>query len=290
MNLIDTDVFLRREWAMSMGTPFENRTKVFNSDAKAIEYAILSHRWIGDTEVSYDEMVDLAKMKKGERNEIRERAGYKKILDTCWRAKNDGYKWVWVDTCCIDRRNSTKLSEAIISMYRWYANAKVCYAYLHDVDGSSFPTNKAKKKYPRSNGWPEWFSRGWTLQEMIAPRNLQFFNKDWQPIGDKKRLAQTLDTITGVPVHILTGGLDANRPVDQIMSWAANRTTKLDEDRAYSLMGLLGVNMVMMYGEGEEEAFRRLRLEVESKRLRSLPPPFMLPRRGSRTPYLFYYT
>ena len=214
---------------------------VFGDDET--DYAILSHRW-NDTEVNYEEMVDLAKMGERKIKEIRGRAGYKKILDACEQAQKDGYEWVWVDTCCIDKRSSAELSEAINSMYRWYANAKVCYAYLHDVDGSSFPPEKDDEKYQDWNGWPEWFSRGWTLQEMIAPSDVQFFNENWQSIGNKKTLAGALATITRVPEDILTDGLDGNRPcVAQIMSWAANRTATRDEDKAYSLMGLLDVKM-----------------------------------------------
>ena len=247
---------------MRAGMQVEHRSKILFHDDETTDYAILSHRWIDDTEISYDEMDDLANMKKGERDEIRGRAGYKKILDTCRQAQKDGYKWVWVDTCCIDKRSSAELSEAINSMYRWYRNAKACYAYLHDVGGSSFPTAKDNKRYPTSNGWPEWFSRGWTLQEMIAPSDVQFFNKNWQPVGNKVMLAKTLKKITRVPEHTLTDGLDERRPcVAQIISWAANRTTTRVEDRAYSLMGLLDVNMPMLYGEGKK-AFHRLQLEI----------------------------
>ncbi|KIM67914.1 hypothetical protein SCLCIDRAFT_60339, partial [Scleroderma citrinum Foug A] len=218
------------------------------SDDEATEYAVLSHRWI-EQEVDHDEMVELAKMDKEERDEIRRRGGYRKILQGCKQAQKDGYEWLWVDTCCIDKRSSAELSEAINSMYRWYENAKVCYAYLHDVPDPWFPTTK-------------WFSRGWTLQELIAPDNVQFFNKDWQCIGDKRTLAPTLQNITGVPEHILVDGLHGNRPcVAQIMSWAARRKTTRVEDRAYSLMGLLGVNMPMLYGEGKK-AFHRLQLEI----------------------------
>ena len=266
MRLINIDAFLHREGLFHLGRRVERRTKVLEfCDDETTEYAILSHRWVDSTEVDYEEMADLAKMDRQEQDEIRGRLGYKKIVDTCKQAKKDRYKWVWVDTCCIDKRSSAELSEAINSMYRWYANAKICYAYLHDVDGSSFPIDpieEGDELYPRSNGWPEWFSRGWTLQEMIAPRNLQFFNKDWQPIGDKKSLAETLNTITGVPKHILTDGLEGNRPcVAQVISWAACRTTTRVEDRAYSLMGLLNVNMPMLYGEGKK-AFHRLQQEI----------------------------
>ena len=248
---------------MSKDGRVDRRSKIlYFCDDEATPYAILSHRWIDSTEVDYEEMVDLAKMDGEERDEIRQRLGYRKILDSCEQAQKDGYTWLWVDTCCIDKRSSAELSEAINSMYRWYANSRVCYAYLHDVPDSSFPTSSDESRYPKSKGWPEWFSRGWTLQEMIAPSDVQFFNKDWQPIGDKKTFVDTLQNITRVPRHILNEGLSSNRPcVGQIMSWAADRTTTRVEDKAYSLMGLLDVNMPMLYGEGKK-AFHRLQLEI----------------------------
>jgi len=260
MRLINVKALLEREKLMEKGERVDRRAKVLEfRDDEVTTYAILSHRWIGQ-EVEYDDIVELAKMDEEMRDEIRQGDGYRKILDSCKQAKKDGYEWLWVDTCCIDKRSSAELSEAINSMYRWYENAQVCYAYLHDVLDSSFPIVCNDKRY--ANGWPEWFSRGWTLQEMIAPSNVQFFNKTWQTIGDKRTLARTLQEITGVPEHILMEGLYGDRPcVAQIMSWAASRTTTRVEDRAYSLMGLLGVNMPMLYGEGKK-AFHRLQLEI----------------------------
>ena len=262
MRLIDVKAFLERESFMRDGKRVDRRVKVLESrDDDATAYAILSHRWTAQ-EVDYNEMVKFAKMDKEGKDEIRQRDSYQKILQSCEQAQNDGYEWLWVDTCCIDKRNSAELSEAINSMYRWYENAKVCYAYLHDVPSSSFPTALDYESYSDFNGWPEWFSRGWTLQELIAPSNVQFFNKNWQCIGDKRTLALTLHNITGIPVHILTHGLCGNRPcIAQMMSWAVRRTTTRVEDRAYSLMGLLDVNMPMLYGEGKK-AFHRLQLEV----------------------------
>ncbi|KAI6095830.1 hypothetical protein EDD16DRAFT_717559 [Pisolithus croceorrhizus] len=147
-------------------------------------------------------------------------------------------------------------------MYRWYQNAQVCYAYLNDVRESVFPTIQDNGKFDQSNGWPEWFMRGWTLQELIAPKQVEFFNEDWVSIGNKRRLAPALEDITRIPRDVLTGGLAAKRlSVAQIMSWAAHRKTTRVEDRAYSLMGLFGVNMPMLYGEGRK-AFRRLQLEI----------------------------
>ena len=152
-------------------------------------------------------------------------------------------------------------TQAINSMHRWYENAKVCYAYLHDVPDPWFPTSSDNERYPDFSRWREWFSRGWTLQELMIPSNVQFFNKNWKSIGDKRTFAPTLRNITGVPEHIFIHGLCGNRLcVAQIMSWAAHRTTRV-EDRAYSLMGLLDVNMPMLYGEGKK-AFHRLQLEI----------------------------
>ncbi|KIM51441.1 hypothetical protein SCLCIDRAFT_143259, partial [Scleroderma citrinum Foug A] len=247
---------------MRNGGGVDRQTKVLEfADEEATSYAILSHRWTRQ-EVNHEEIVDLAKMERNEQNEVCQRLGYQKILASCEQAKKDGFKWLWVDTCCIDKRSSAELSEAINSMYRWYENSAVCYAYLQDVR-SSFPRLENKKIYPNSKGWPEWFSRGWTLQEMIASRNVQFFNEGWESIGNKKMLAHALSRITGVPPHILADGLSAsNRPcVAQIISWAADRTTSRVEDRAYSLLGLLDINMPMIYGEGKK-AFHRLQLEI----------------------------
>ena len=261
MYFINVGAFIDIERVMRSGDQVNTRTKVLECrDEARIDYAILSHRWI-EQEVDYVEITGLAKMDRDDRNDIRNRDGYQKILKSCEQAQMDGYEWLWADTCCIDKRSSAELSEAINSMYRWYENSTVCYAYLHDIHGSSFPTEPDTSRYP-SNGWPEWFSRGWTLQEMIAPNDVRFFNKGWVRIGDKKTHTYTLADITGVPQHILTDGLSSNRPcVAQIMSWAANRTTTRVEDRAYSLLGLLDVNMPMLYGEGKK-AFHRLQLEI----------------------------
>jgi len=266
MRLINVKAFLERDELLTT-TRWRKKVdpgaKVFEfGDDEVTEYAILSHRWIVGQEVDYNEIVELAKMDEKKRSEIRQSGGYRKILQSCEQAKKDGYEWLWVDTCCIDKGSSAELSEAINSMYRWYENSRICYAYLHDLPGLSFPTARNNEKYPESNGWPVWFSRGWTLQEMIAPRDVRFFNKDWDRIGDKRTLSPILEDITRVPQDILKEGLSSNRPcVAQIMSWATHRTTTRVEDRAYSLMGLLDVNMPMLYGEGKK-AFHRLQLEI----------------------------
>ncbi|KAI5984907.1 heterokaryon incompatibility protein-domain-containing protein [Pisolithus orientalis] len=258
MRLLDVKAVLDRETHIQQADPECEILKEL--DDKGTRYAILSHRW-GD-EVGYEEMTGLMKMEERKRDAVRQRNGYQKIIKSCEQASKDGYELLWIDTCCIDKRSSSELSEAINSMYRWYQNAQVCYAYLHDVDESAFPTERDRDKFSESGGWPEWFMRGWTLQELIAPKQVEFFNKDWAPIGNKRHLASTLERVTGVPSEVLRDGLSAKRlSVAQIMSWAAGRKTTRVEDRAYSLMGLFRVNMPMLYGEGKK-AFQRLQLEI----------------------------
>ncbi|KAI6004992.1 heterokaryon incompatibility protein-domain-containing protein, partial [Pisolithus marmoratus] len=259
MKLLNVEVVLNREKGIQQAESEQDILKELDDETES--YAILSHRW--GVEVTYKEMIGLMKMEVPKREEVRKRNGYQKIIKCCEQAKKDGYQWLWIDTCCIDKRSSAELSEAINAMYRWYQNAQVCYAYLNDVEESVFPTGwDPRGKFKQSNGWPEWFMRGWTLQELIAPKRVEFFNKDWVHIGDKQSLARPLEVITSIPHEVLMNGLAAKRLcVAQIMSWAADRKTKRVEDRAYSLMGLFGVNMPMVYGEGKK-AFQRLQLEI----------------------------
>ena len=134
---------------MVEGKHVDRRTKILEfCDGRSTAYTILSHRWIDPREVDYEDIVDLVKMNVEERDEIRQRRGYRKILDTCEQAKRDGYAWLWVDTCCIDKRSSAELSEAVNSMYQCYANSRICYTYLHDVHGPPSPLRKIMKSIP----------------------------------------------------------------------------------------------------------------------------------------------
>lgn len=226
----------------------------------AKEYAILSHRWIskGDVsfEVSYEEYakgLEHSKLTKHSLQDMREhyvkngQSGMVKIVDFCDKAKQDGYKLAWIDTCCIDKKSSAELSEAINAMYKWYAESGRCYVYLADVKGDNWKQS-------------EWWDRGWTLQELIAPEALAFYNKHWKHIGDKANMTEEIAATANLPEDVL---IDKGRdkliyyPVRTILSWASHRTTSRVEDEAYCLIGLLEVNMPMLYGEGTS-AFRRL--------------------------------
>lgn len=211
-------------------------------------YAILSHTW-GREEVLF---VDF-----GNDNSIEHKTGYKKIKYACAQAAKSGLGYVGIDTCCIDKRSSAELSEVINSMFKWYQRAEICYAYLADVPADVDAT-MTSSAFANSR----WFTRGWTLQELLAAAELVFFSADWIPLGTKSTLPTILSHITGIDVGILIGVIDVtSASVAERMSWASRRATTRVEDIAYCLMGLFAVNMPMLYGEGER-AFIRLQEEI----------------------------
>ena len=171
-------------------------------------------------------------------------------------AESHGYYWAWADTCCIDKTSSAELTEAINSMFRYYALAEVCYVYLRDVPAVS------ESSWTSSFGRSAWHTRGWTLQELLTPTTVVFLAQDWIVLGDRRALAAALERATGVPAAVLRLERDvAETSVAQRMSWAARRETTRVEDRAYCLFGLFGINMPTLYGEGEN-AFYRLQEEI----------------------------
>lgn len=211
--------------------------------SKIPKYAILSHTW-EDEEVSLTEMSDPS---------ARSKKGYKKIEMTCRLSAQARLDWAWVDTCCIDKSSSAELTEAINSMYRWYQRAEICYAFLSDLKTDS---SLDDLKHCR------WFTRGWTLQELIAPNDVQFYDGEWNNIGSKIQLAHVLSDIGAIsPIILWYPQSLASVPVAQRLSWAAGRVTTRLEDIAYSLLGIFNVNMPLLYGE-EEKAFRRLQEEI----------------------------
>lgn len=220
---------------------------------KIPKYAILSHRWL-DGEVSFQEVLTEAGKKK---------AGYEKIKKCAQTAREHGFGYIWVDTCCIDKSSSAELSQAINSMAQWYAEAAICYAYLADV---AFPEDYVDEEEIESF-WEkmkqsDWFKRGWTLQELIFPKELWFYARDWHYIASKSQFSIPISSITGIDSELLSAE-DPERKVHRFsvaerMSWAARRITARPEDVAYCLIGLFGVNVPLLYGEGGIRAFRRL--------------------------------
>lgn len=224
----------------------------FNKDVP--QYAILSHRW-GDDEVTLQDMEAVG-------GHAQTKAGYAKIRQTCKQALRHHLNYAWVDTCCIDKTSSAELSEAINSMFTWYRRARICYAFLDDVSPDADPYDSGGE-FIHS----EWFTRGWTLQELLAPSYLLFYASDWSPIALRGELIPSIATATGIDKHTMRqmdrDGVEVLRCISiaERMSWAANRRTTRVEDIAYCLLGIFGVNMPLLYGEGER-AFGRLQEEI----------------------------
>ncbi|KAL5614562.1 hypothetical protein BROUX41_004665 [Berkeleyomyces rouxiae] len=199
------------------------------------EYAILSH-------VREPDDPSLQDLVSGTASTYR---GYRKISGSCRQAQEDGYEWIWIDSVCIDQTSPSDISEFINSCYCWYQDATVCYVYLGDVPRFYF-------------GDSQWFERGWTLSELIAPRDVEFYAADWTEIGTKSSLETELCHITGIRAEVLRGTAAlATCSVAERLSWAARRYTSRPEDEAYCLIGLFGINMTIMYGEGRK-AWTRL--------------------------------
>lgn len=261
-------------------------------------YAILSHTWDAGQEITFQEFQStswVGAAAPGAGKTAAAKTGWRKIDLTCHQAALDGLSYAWVDTCCIDKSSSAELSEAINSMFSWYHRADVCYVYLSDLVSHPFTAAGGRRRRssekvtataePQPGREPpaplnleagirhcRWFTRCWTLQELIAPERVKFYDMGWAFRFTKAEAAEKLARITGIDIDVLRLGgrpgvagravLDA-ASVAQKMSWAAGRHSTRIEDVAYSLLGLFGINMPLLYGE-EEKAFLRLQAEIVS--------------------------
>ena len=227
---------------------------------KVPDYAILSHTW-GEQEVIFD---DLKNLDSAEDIGARSKAGWDKIRFCAQQTKRDGLDHFWVDTCCIDKSNSQELQEAINSMFRWYQNAEKCYVYLSDVKcNTPNAEDELGRRWKPVFRKSRWFTRGWTLQELLAPASVSFYSKEGVQLGDKQSLRDTIHEITGIPVEALSGSRLSDFSVEDRFSWAGRRQTTREEDLAYSMLGIFGACMPLIYGEGRWSAFRRLRKVID---------------------------
>jgi hypothetical protein len=212
-------------------------------------YAILSHRWgPAEQEVTMNEMLT---------GIGREKPGFKKIEACGYEASKDNIEYFWVDTCCIDKSSSAELSEAINSMFKWYRDAGICYAFLDDVGVcEELSTEDLAAMIVQSR----WFSRGWTLQELIAPKEVRFFCKSWNPMGYRSALCQDISRQSLIEEDALRNGASVLQDISAAkrMSWAATRETTRPEDLSYCLLGIFDIQLPLLYGEGETKAFHRL--------------------------------
>jgi hypothetical protein len=224
-------------------------------------YAILSHTWITSQsesqEVTYDELVAGAR---------KDKLGYNKIRFCSRRAAADGLEYSWIDTCCINKSTINELSAAINSMFRWYQRASKCYVYLTDVSTAAETTDaETSRVWEDEFRRSRWFTRGWTLQELVAPASVDFFSTEEKWLGDRTTLEKEVHAITKIPLDVLRGRSLAEITIKERMSWVAGRNTTVQEDQVYCLLGIFGVFLPLNYGEGAINARLRLLEEIQKR-------------------------
>jgi hypothetical protein len=246
-------------------------------------YAILSHTWISPKEeITYQ---DFKTRKEDIKNDVYKQKGWAKIKAYCDRAARDGWEWAWMDTCCIDKSNPADTQEAINAMFRWYQNAGVCYAYLDDVDADGCVDGHQMSHADETTDMDnvvnhssalhqsispllikaKWFTRGWTLQELLAPHYLIFLDREWRRIGTRESWAPEIKEASRIEAKHLTSFNPTDFMSSSIamrLSWASRRQTTVEEDETYSLLGLFGISLPLIYGEGRWRAFNRLQREL----------------------------
>jgi hypothetical protein len=230
----------------------EHFSLVWREGEQIPPYAILSHTWSfhdPNEEVTYQDIID---------NAYRNKAGFKKLQFCSKQAAKHDIRYFWVDTCCIIRSDSHELQRSITCMFKWYQNAKRCYVYLSDAaismeNGTEHVNGMTDFDHCR------WFKRGWTLQELLAPRIVEFYDQDGRRLGDRKTLENEIHEITKIPREAIRGRPLDSFTVEERLSWMQGRETKVAEDEAYCLLGIFGVSMPLVYGEDVDEAMSRLR-------------------------------
>lgn len=233
------------------------------SSFKSEGYAILSHRWIG-LEISFERLPQFVGELQKNRDRPIQPIQLEKIRGTAQIARSQGLQWLWIDNVCINKASAVEEAESINSMFRWYSDARVCITYLGDVRANYEAIGPEKFFNEETKKASVWFTRGWTLQELLAPANMHFYDMNWEFIGTKKDLAPALEEITGISAKYLTGEEDFRSAcIAAKMSWMAGRETARVEDIAYSMLGIFDITMSPQYGEGRR-AFMRLQYTLLS--------------------------
>ncbi|KAI0439834.1 HET-domain-containing protein [Xylaria telfairii] len=220
------------------------------------KYAILSHTWRQREEVTFQEW-----LRRDTDTSVQKKSGFTKILVACQLARSDSCDWLWVDTNCIDKTSSAELSEAINSMYEWYKESQACYVYLSDMSFS--PGSEHLEEFWNRFSKSRWWTRGWTLQELLAPERVLFYTQEWKLISDRDSLSDKIQRISGISKLFLYKERSdpITAPASEKMSWLSLRQTTRVEDTAYCMFGLFNINLPLLYGEGRK-AFWRLQEEI----------------------------
>jgi hypothetical protein len=222
--------------------------------AMYFRHVMLSHRWEGKEPLLHDIQGKVVYY-------LNPVGGILKLQSFCTTARDMGYRWAWIDTCCIDQTNNVELQQSVNSMFIWYRHSALTIIYLSDVPPSSQPGALASSA---------WNTRGWTVQEFLAPKFVLFYQKDWSLYLDdrspnhKNSLAimQEMGDATGIDAQALVAFRPGMRDAREKLQWVSARVTTWQEDIAYSLFGIFGVNLPVIYGEKKQKALGRLLQEV----------------------------
>lgn len=223
------------------------------------QYAILSHTWAIDNneEVQFSDLSSTDAIKRA-----KSKPGFRKLKFCMRQAERDGSDYFWVDSCCINRDSDAELGLSIRSMFRWYHKARKCYVYMPDVRLADAP---AQQPVVESFIYNRWFTRGWTVQELLAPREVEFFDVDGERLGNYLQYEAQISRRTKIPERALQGANMSEFSFQDRLSWFDDRETTRDEDMIYAAFGLFNVHLPVMYGEGLDHARRRLAFELQIK-------------------------
>jgi hypothetical protein len=223
--------------------------KLYTFHGRIPPYIILSHTWEEDEYTFQDHQT----------GQNQDSAGWQKVSKFCDLASRAGYRYVWIDTCCIDKSSSAELQEAINSMYHYYRRSRLCIVYLADVmDKCRYEGDGFEAAFRAS----KWFTRGWTLQELFTPSSVYFWSNTWtEQLGTKVTLRNLIMSVTGISLDALSDFKRNDYYAASVLHWASRRVCTREEDEAYSLLGLLNISMPLLYGEGSK-AFVRLQQEI----------------------------
>ncbi|KAG2142871.1 uncharacterized protein EDB93DRAFT_1252134 [Suillus bovinus] len=231
--------------------------RIKNVVAKYFRCVLLSHRW-EETEVLLHDI---------QNKDVRELKGFDgitKLQSFCKVARNAGYRWAWMDTCCIDKKSNTEVQESVNSMFVWYRHSALTIVYLCDVPPSSQPGALAKSV---------WNKRGWTFPEFVAPKVVIFYQKDWSLyLNDRSpnhkespAIMKELEDATGIDARALVTFRPGLRGAREKLQWTSKRVTTVQEDVAYSLFGIFGITLPVIYGEMKQNALGRLLQEIVAR-------------------------
>jgi hypothetical protein len=222
--------------------------------AMYFRYVMLSHRWEGTESLLHDIQGKVV-------YDLDPVGGITKLQSFCETTRDKGYLWAWIDTCCIDQTNNVEVQQSVNSMFVWYRHSALTIIYLSDVPPSSQPGTLASSA---------WNTRGWTVQEFLAPKFVLFYQKDWSLYLDDRSpnhkdslaIMQEMGDATCIDARALVAFRPGMRDAREKLQWVSSRITTWQEDIAYSLFGIFGVNLPVIYGEKKQKALGRLLQEV----------------------------